>query len=492
MFNKFSSDDKAKLDALDKSQAVIEFNLDGTIINANKNFLDAMGYERNEIVGKHHAMFVSEDEKNSPAYKQFWADLKKGDFKVAEFKRIKKNGDEIWIQASYNPLFNKLGKLYKVVKFATDITPVKQMFSDYCGQLTAISKAMAVISFNLDGTIIDANENFTQTVGYDLSEIKGKHHSIFVEPSYAKTNDYKTFWEKLARGDYIAGDFQRFGKNGKEVWIQASYNPIFDVNGKPFKVVKYASDITEMMTERKKRRAIQTEIDHEIQGLQAAITKTSDQAHSATNASQRASQNVQTVASGAEELSSSVSEISNQVETALKTSSEAVKQANHTNGIISGLSDASQKIGEVIELINSIAEKTNLLALNATIEAARAGDAGKGFAVVASEVKNLATQTSKATEEISSQIAAVQSTTDQAVTALGDISNTIVNINEISTAISTAVGEQSAVTNEIAANMTDAAQDVSEINANITEIASSATSASDTTEKVAASSRLLA
>lgn len=480
---------KAKLAALDKSQATIEFKLDGTILTANENFLKTVGYELSEIVGKHHRMFLKNEDHNDPAYQDFWSRLNQGEFQAAEFRRVDKQGKEIWIQASYNPLLDAKGTPYKVVKFATDITAEKLKAADQSGQLDAISKSQAVISFDLKGHILDANENFLGAVGYQLSEIKGNHHRMFVDPQDAATPEYSEFWNSLARGEYQAAEYRRLGKGGREIWIQASYNPIMDMSGNPFKVVKYATDITEQVNDRVRRAENQQKIDSEIQGIMGAIAQTNDQAVEATNASSQASQNVQAVASGTEELASSVAEISQQVSSALEISVEAVTQANHTNSIVSGLADAGQKIGEVIELINSIAEQTNLLALNATIEAARAGEAGKGFAVVASEVKNLATQTSKATDEIGAHISGVQNSTTEAVSALEVITTTISKINEISTAIATAVEEQSAVTDEISSNMQMAASGVDTINASMTEIASSAQLANEATQKVAESSR---
>lgn len=234
----------AKLAALDRSQAVIEFAMDGTILNANRNFLDAVGYSLEEIKGRHHRLFVDPDYAASAAYQEFWSNLRAGKFDAREYKRVAKGGREIWIQASYNPLLDRGGRPYKVVKFATDITARKLADADAHGQLEAIGKSQAVIHFALDGTILDANPNFLGAMGYSLAEIKGKHHSLFVEPSYAGTPEYKEFWRRLGRGQYDAAEYKRLAKGGREVWIQASYNPIFDASGRPFKVVKFATDVT--------------------------------------------------------------------------------------------------------------------------------------------------------------------------------------------------------------------------------------------------------
>ncbi len=238
------ADQSGKIAAISKAQAVIEFNMDGTVITANDNFLNALGYSLDEIKGKHHSLFVDEAYKQSPSYKEFWAKLNRGEYDAAEYKRIGKGGREVWIQASYNPILDLDGKPFKVVKYATDVTRQKLVNADSQGQIAAISKAQAVIEFNMDGTVITANDNFLHALGYTLEEIKGKNHSLFVDESYRMSADYAEFWAKLRRGEYQAAEYKRIGKGGREVWIQASYNPILDLNGKPFKVVKYATDIT--------------------------------------------------------------------------------------------------------------------------------------------------------------------------------------------------------------------------------------------------------
>jgi methyl-accepting chemotaxis protein len=239
-----TTDYKGQIAAINKAQAVIEFNMDGVVISANDNFLNALGYTLAEVKGKHHSMFVDEAYKQSAAYKEFWAKLNRGEYDAAEYKRIGKGGKEVWIQASYNPILDLEGKPFKVVKYATDVTEQKLRNADYQGQMAAISKAQAVIEFEMDGTVITANENFLKALGYSLEEIKGQKHSLFVEESYRKSAEYADFWTKLRRGEYQAAEYKRIGKGGREVWIQASYNPILDLNGRPFKVVKYATDIT--------------------------------------------------------------------------------------------------------------------------------------------------------------------------------------------------------------------------------------------------------
>ena len=238
-------DFEGQVEAIRRSQAVIEFGMDGTILDANDLFLNAMGYKLGEVKGKHHSIFVESGYQESSEYKEFWASLNRGEYQVAEYKRLAKGGKEIWIQASYNPIMDSKGNPYKVVKFATDVTEQKLVNADFSGQIEAINKAQAIIEFDMDGNIINANDNFLNVLGYSLDEIRGKHHSLFVEPDYKNGKEYKEFWASLNRGEYQAAEYKRLGKGGKEVWIQASYNPILDLNGNPYKVVKFATDITE-------------------------------------------------------------------------------------------------------------------------------------------------------------------------------------------------------------------------------------------------------
>ena len=204
-----NNDFEGKMDAINRSQAVIEFNMDGTIITANENFLNAVGYSLSEIIGQHHRIFVDKAEVDSIEYREFWDTLRKGEFVSGQFKRVKKSGADLWIEASYNPIFNDVGVPIKVVKFASDITAEKEKNAHTEGKIAAIHRAQAVIEFELDGTIITANENFLNAVGYSLSEIQGKHHSIFVDPKYVASNDYKELWKSLGSGQFSSGQFKR-------------------------------------------------------------------------------------------------------------------------------------------------------------------------------------------------------------------------------------------------------------------------------------------
>ncbi|OYX14564.1 MAG: chemotaxis protein [Rhizobiales bacterium 32-66-8] len=479
----FKSQAASKLDAIERSQAVIEFEPSGKIITANENFLTLLGYRLEEVRGKHHSLFMPERERGTPAYQRFWDELASGKYQQAEFCRITKDGREVWIQGSYNPILGPTGKTLRVVKVASDITQQKQVNADLQSQINAINRVQAVIQFALDGTILDANQNFLETLGYSLEEIRGKHHSIFVDQAERTSPDYRRFWDRLREGEFQAAEFRRIAKSGQEVWIQASYNPIFDANGRIYKIVKFATDITEMVKERvrrEKRRAI----DSELKEISQAITSANGQAAAAASASHETSSSVQSVAAGAEELVASIREIGTQVTRSLSVAQDAVSQATRTNGVVSGLEDAAKKIGAVVQLITSIAGQTNLLALNATIEAARAGESGRGFAVVASEVKNLATQTAQATQEIANQITDVQASTTEAVAALTHITVTISQINDISSSIASAVEEQSSVTAEIARNMHMAAGGVGEITRTLSSLSSATAQIDAANQKV--------
>ena len=236
-----------QVQAIGKSQAVIEFDLKGHVLTANDHFLDALGYSLSEIQGQHHSLFVEPAHRSSAEYRLFWEKLGRGEYDAGQYKRIGKGGKEVWIQASYNPILGADGKPFKVVKYATDITAERLQAADWSGQLDAISKAQAVIEFGMDGRILTANANFLNTLGYSLGEIQGHHHSMFVDSADRASPAYREFWERLGRGEFDAGRYRRIGKGGKEIWIQASYNPIMDLNGQPFKVVKYATDVTEQV-----------------------------------------------------------------------------------------------------------------------------------------------------------------------------------------------------------------------------------------------------
>lgn len=417
--------DGSKLAAIDRAQAMIEFKLDGTIVSANKNFLDALGYRLDEIQGEHHSMFVEPALRDSPAYREFWAALNRGEYQGGEYKRIGKGGKEVWILATYNPVLDATGRPIGVVKFATDVTAQKLKNADLAGQIEAIGKSQAVIEFNMDGTIITANDNFLRALGYTLAEIQGKHHSMFVEASERESAAYRDFWTSLNRGQYQSAEYKRIGKGGREVYIQASYNPILDLNGKPFKVVKYATDVTRQVFVRMGNERVRAMME--------------------------------SVAAGAEELNASVREISEAMTKSRETAMGAVDRVTAADAQAQRLSDAAQSMSGIVEMIHNITGQINLLALNATIESARAGEAGRGFAVVASEVKNLATQAKTATDKIATEIDSLNNISGGVVTSLGSIKQAIQNVSEYVTSTAAAVEEQSTVTSEMSSSMARAA-----------------------------------
>jgi methyl-accepting chemotaxis protein len=483
------ADVRAQLDAINRSQAVIEFELDGTILGANDNFLAALGYKRDEIVGKHHSMFLDAETRASAEYRRFWTDLAAGKFQAGEFKRIAKGGREVWIQASYNPVLDASGRAYKVVKFAADITAAKLQAADWLGQVDAISKSQAVIEFELDGTIRTANANFLGAVGYRLDEIVGKHHSMFLDAEHRASPEYRRFWTDLAAGKFQRGEFKRVAKGGRETWLQATYNPILDPSGRPCKVVKFATDITAQVAARRdqeivaKVRVTSTRLAEASRHLttitsqiETGAAESSSQARGVAAAAEQVARNNQTVAAAIEEMTSSIKSISGSTADAAKVAGQAVGMSRQTNETISKLGESSREIGKVIKTITEIAQQTNLLALNATIESARAGESGRGFAVVANEVKQLAKQSAQASEDIARRIESIQADTKQAVEAIGEIGRIIEQINGLQTSIAGAVEEQTAVTGEIGRNLSEAVRAGEEIASSINAVARAADS----------------
>lgn len=456
--------------AIDSSYAYIEFDLKGNVLLANKNFLDTMGYQLEEVKGRHHRQFVDATLAASSEYVKFWADLADGKAQSSVYKRITKSGREVWIQAVYSPVRDEVGRVTKVIKIATDVTEQNLRNTENAAKLQAIDKTQAVIEFNMDGSIITANENFLNALGYDLKEVQGKHHRLFVEQSYSTSSEYRSMWETLGSGESISGEFQRFGKGGREVWIRASYNPIFDLNGKPFKVVKYASDITmlkKMILSAQETAsalsAASSELTATATQMSETASRTDKESQTAAAAAEQVAAGVQTVATNMEEMVASIKEIARSANESSQMARTTLSRAHETNQTIAKLGASSQEIGDVIKVISSIAQQTNLLALNATIEAARAGEAGRGFAVVANEVKELAKQTAKATSDITNKIGAIQSDTSSAVEAIGGISDAVEKLNGISGVIAAAVEEQTATTNEVSRVVVEAKQGMESI-----------------------------
>jgi len=439
--------DGAVLAAISRSLAIIEFSPDGLILSANENFLKVMGYALDEVVGQHHRIFVTPAQAGSAEYRAFWEGLRAARLQMAEFHRLGKGGRDVWIEASYNPIVDASGKVSRIVKLATDITEKKLVAADWQGQLAAIGKSQAVIEFTPDGTILTANANFCDAMGYRLDELVGQHHSLFVTRDLAASPEYRQFWQRLARGEYQAAEYRRLGKGGREVWIQASYNPILDPSnpGRVLKVVKYATDVTARkqavnrlgeslgrLADGDLRAIIEDKFPGDLDDVRQALNHTvgrfrdiiaqlrgtsgllkeatSEILSGAGDLSDRTGRQaaaIQETSAAMTQMSSTVvdnarraSDADGQSRAVLAAAQQSGEVMRRANGAMERISNSSSKISNIIGMIDDIAFQTNLLALNASVEAARAGEAGKGFAVVAIEVRRLAQSAAKASADV--------------------------------------------------------------------------------------------
>lgn len=498
---KKSGDYLGQLAAISKIQGVIEFDLKGNILAVNENFAKVTGYTEKEIVGNHHSMFVDSATKTSAEYKAFWDKLGRGEADEGVYRRVGKDGKEIWLQASYNPIYGLDNKAFKVVKYATDITNVQMKAADNAGQLAAISRTMGVIEFDLKGNILAVNDNFAAVTGYSEKEIVGNHHSMFVDTAYKNSSEYKAFWDKLGRGDADAGEYMRIGKGGKKVWLQASYNPIFDANNKPVKVVKYASDVTEqhnnahalkmaveesqVVIEEAKAGNLENRVSLDgktgaiaslCDGINALMDKMTEVVLQVTEAGETIhtaageiatgnndlSSRTEEQASSLEETASSMEELASTVKQNADNALQANQLATAASGVavkggqvvgkvvntMSAINESAQKIEDIISVIDGIAFQTNILALNAAVEAARAGEQGRGFAVVAGEVRNLAQRSASAAKEIKELITDSVSKTSEGTKLVEDAGQTMQEIVDSVQRVTDIMGEISAASTE--------------------------------------------
>ena len=381
-------DFSGKIQAIERVQAVIEFDLQGRVLRANDNFLRTFGYQEQELLGRHHRMFCTEEDVRASSYRQLWEGLERGQFQSGEFRRLDKLGREVWIQASYNPILDVDGRPLKVIKFATDITAAKRLSSETAGKIDAIARSQAVIEFDMRGTILTANSNFLRAVGYTLEEVQGQHHSMFCDDALVQSEGYRNFWADLGEGKFKSARFHRFAKHGAAIWLQATYNPILDTNGRAFKVVKFAMDITQQVEREQTVSSRVAGIGDAMQELAGAIDSIGQGAAHANTIAQQTEQHAR------------------QGRVLLGQSIDSILE----------IQKSSQDVQEIVSTISDIAIQTNLLAFNAAVEAARAGEHGRGFAIVADEVRKLAEKSGDAARNIARLIDATIGRVDQSGT----------------------------------------------------------------------------
>lgn len=381
-------DFSGKIQAIERVQAVIEFDLQGRVLRANDNFLRTFGYQEQELLGRHHRMFCTEEDVRASSYRQLWEGLERGQFQSGEFRRLDKLGREVWIQASYNPILDVDGRPLKVIKFATDITAAKRLSSETAGKIDAIARSQAVIEFDMRGTILTANSNFLRAVGYTLEEVQGQHHSMFCDDALVLSEGYRNFWADLGEGKFKSARFHRFAKHGAAIWLQATYNPILDTNGRAFKVVKFAMDITQQVEREQTVSSRVAGIGDVMQELAGAIDSIGQGAAHANTIAQQTEQHAR------------------QGRVLLGQSIDSILE----------IQKSSQDVQEIVSTISDIAIQTNLLAFNAAVEAARAGEHGRGFAIVADEVRKLAEKSGDAARNIARLIDATIGRVDQSGT----------------------------------------------------------------------------
>ncbi|WP_321276314.1 methyl-accepting chemotaxis protein [Thiomicrorhabdus indica] len=511
---------KATQKAISQAQAIIEFDTQGRVLMANKNFSHVMSYPDNEIVGKHHSLFIEKEYAKSPQYQKFWQNLASGKNISGRFKRIDKFGKEVWLEASYSPVLNENGHPYKIIKIASDITEQVQKEIENQGLINAINRVMAVISFDLKGNILNANQNFLSASGYSQEELKGKHHRTFLESNYANSQEYANFWTDLAKKGFLTGTFHRKNKQGEDLWLEASYNAILDKNGIPSKFVKFAVDVSENENTRYLQNIIHQasgvlqrmaegdltaqmpnqdrsvnmftpQIKQLTDNIQNMGTKLSNVIHHTIQSSSIVSTASNEVSAGATDISHKIQDqaaaieqtsaameqmtsiVQNNSDSAIQASKLAAAASSSTNQCVlemantihamNDIQDSSHKIAQIVNLIESIAFQTNLLALNAAVEAARAGEHGRGFAVVAGEVRSLAQKSSQASKEINVLI-------EETVKRIDHGTHQATKSSQLMEEINASMSEMNTIVSEISEASSEQRQGIFQVNQALTQI----------------------
>lgn len=463
----------SRIDALSEVQAIVEIAPDGTVVDANGIFRQTTGYELPDLLGRPHAHLVDPAYANSEYYVAFWSRLRNGEAMTTTGKLIGRDGRASWVRAFYTPIHGIDGAISRIVCYAIDITPQTIRNADHRGQIEAIRKAQAVAEYDMEGTLLDINDNFLAIVGYTREELVGRPHTGMVSEKIAASPEYRRFWADLRSGSFQSGEYPYVGKDGERVWLQVSYNPILDPDGRPFKVVTYASDVTKAADERKMRARVADLIDGNLQEILTAVGAANEKSQSATTASSQTAERVNAASARAKEFAALVGDIAKRIGESNCAVDRVVEEITLADEATQSLSKAAENMNNIIELIQSIANQINLLSLNATIESARAGEAGKGFAVVASEVKNLANQVAVATDQISEEITGMQNVSNDVVRRLQQVKDATESVRGSVSEVAVTIDRQSAASTEIMENMETAATAVTAIGASLYEISKS-------------------